>query len=139
MEQCRLTPLDRKQHSGNPRATEASPNLKEPIAQGTADRHADRPAEFYSPNIVTNGLAILGAQLTQPIADRLRSGIGLIEGGRQPLDPSCVPKMVQSVKVALCDVLKQTASPVRHSTFYDIEAIGRARGGSVRDSAILTI
>jgi hypothetical protein len=60
VEQYCLALLDRKQHAGNPAAIEISPNLKEPVAYRTAGGHADRPAEFDCPNIISNSLAILG-------------------------------------------------------------------------------
>jgi hypothetical protein len=98
VEQYCLALLDRKQHAGNPAAIEISPNLKEPVAYRTAGGHADRPAEFDCPNIISNSLAILGTQATQPIADGLRSGRRLVKRGWQPFHLRGVPKVVQNSK-----------------------------------------
>jgi hypothetical protein len=98
MEQNCVISLDREEDAGNPATIEVGPNLKQSIAHGTTGGHADRPAEFHRPDIVTDSLAILGTQPTQPIAHRLRSGTGLVESGRQPFHSPHVPKMVQLSK-----------------------------------------
>jgi len=77
-----------EQHAGNPAAIEVGANLEAPIAQRATGRHPHRPAELDSADIVTDGLAVFGAQPPQPIPDGLPTGGGPIEGGWQSFHAS---------------------------------------------------
>jgi hypothetical protein len=94
VEQYCLIPFDGEQYTGNPAAAKVAPNLEEPIADGSTGGHADRPAEFNRPDIVTNSLAVLDTQAPQPFADGLRTGRRLVKRGRQSFHRPSVPKMV---------------------------------------------
>ena len=72
-----------EQHAGNPAAIEVGANLEEPIAQRANCRHAYRPAELDRADVVTDSLAVVGAQPPQPIPDGLPSGGGQVERGWQ--------------------------------------------------------
>ena len=78
MQQYHGLPIEREQDAGNAIAQPDS-HFPDISAQMIDQGHAQGPSELDSLDILSDGLPINGRQILQPLADRLRAGIGAEE------------------------------------------------------------
>src|SRR5207244_11242474 len=72
-------PCNTKQHAGNPAARKVAANFPKPVAQRTAQRHADRPSILHTHEVLPDRVPVSFVQSAQPIPHHLSPGAGAVE------------------------------------------------------------
>src|SRR5262249_45959588 len=80
--------VDAKQHAADTALGDVAADFPQSVAEGTAQRHADRPVELDVLDVLPDDLPIRIVQAPEPFTNGLAAGGQLVEGSGQALHVS---------------------------------------------------